>query len=116
MGARQRPAERLAEPGFRGGGAGGLNGDGVAEGFELADVVVLASLGVDAIGVVAGTEVVEAGIRVREQVPDDDEDGPADGDDGAFGAAAAGDAPVLIPEEVSVLAAPAAELPSTEAR
>jgi hypothetical protein len=78
---------------------GGLEGDGVAEGFELADVVLLAAFGVDAFGIVAGSEVVEAGVGVREQVPGDDEDGSADGDNGALGAAAAGDAPVLVPEE-----------------
>ena len=100
-----------------GGSGGGLEGDGVAEGFELADVVALAAFGVDAGGVVAGSEVVEAGVGVGEQVPGDDQDGAAEGDDGAFGAAAPGDAPVLArPRKVSVLAAPAAALPSTEAR
>ena len=43
---------------------GGLEGDGVAEGFEPADVVLLAAFGVDALGVVAGSEVVEAGVGV----------------------------------------------------
>jgi len=57
-------------------------------------VVALAAFGVDAGGVVAGAEVVELGGEVRQQVPGDDQDGPADGDDGALGAAAAGDAPV----------------------
>jgi hypothetical protein len=73
VGARQRPAERPSGAGFLGRwSAGGLNGDGVAEGFELADVVVLAALGVDALGVVAGAEVLEAGTGVREQVPGDE--------------------------------------------
>ena len=66
LGARQRPAERLAEPGCRAGGSGGgLEGDGVAEGLELADVVLLAAFGVDAFGVVAGSEVLESGLGVR---------------------------------------------------
>ena len=34
-----------------------------------------------------------------EQVPDDDQDGAADGDDGSFLAAAAGDPPVALAEE-----------------
>src|SRR5580700_7039080 len=94
VGARQRPAERLAEPGCRGGGSGGgLEGDGVAEGFELADVVLLAALGVDAGGIVAGAEVAEAGVGVGEQVPGDHQDRAAEGDDGSLGAAAAGDPP-----------------------
>jgi len=36
---------------------------------------------------------------VRQQVPGNDQDGPADGDDGALGAAAAGDAPVAFAED-----------------
>ena len=32
-------------------------------------------------------------------MPDDDQDGPADGDDGLLGAAAAGDPPVAFAEE-----------------
>jgi hypothetical protein len=42
------------------GSDGGLEGDGVAEGFELADVVALAAFGVDAGGVEPRAEVVEA--------------------------------------------------------
>src|SRR5215204_3780678 len=57
---------------------GGLKGDLVAEGFELADVVALGALWVDAGVVEAGAQVVEAGGGVGEQVPDDDQDGPAD--------------------------------------
>ena len=37
----------------------GLEGDGVAEGLELAEVVLLAASGIDAGGVVAGAGVVE---------------------------------------------------------
>ena len=98
------------------GSGGGVKGDLVAEGFELADVVALAAFGVDAGGVVAGAEVAELGGRVRQQVPGDDQDGAAGGDDGTFGAAAAGDAPVPFAEEGVRLAAPAAALPKMAAR
>ncbi len=73
-------------------------------------MAVLAAFGVDAGGVVAGAEIVEPSAGIRQQVPGDHQDGAADGGVGAFGAAAAGDAPVL------VLAAPAAALPKMEAR
>ena len=73
---------------------GGGEGDGEPEGFELADVVTGFAAGIGAAGVVAGAEVVVAGGGVGEQVPDDDQDGAGDGDQGAELAAAAGDAPV----------------------
>jgi hypothetical protein len=57
------------------GSGGGFEGDPVAEGRELGDVVADASLGDDAVGVVIGAEVVEAGGGVGEQVSDDDEEG-----------------------------------------
>jgi len=38
-------------------------------------------------------------VGVGEQVPDDDQNGPADGDDGFLFAAAAGDTPVALAEE-----------------
>ena len=51
-GARQRPAERQrSRAGWSGNSGGGLEGDGVAERFELADVVTLAAVRVDAAGV-----------------------------------------------------------------
>src|SRR5215203_6581637 len=78
---------------------GGLEGDLVAERFELADVVALGALGVDVGVVEAGPQVVEAGGRVGQQVPDDDQDGAADRHDGSLGAAAAGDAPVALAQE-----------------
>ena len=80
---------------------GGFESDGVAEGFELAYVVALASFGVDALGVVARSQVEVAGVGVGEQVPGDDEDGVAEGGDGALGSAAAGDATVALAEEGS---------------
>ena len=59
----------------------------------------LLALRVDAGVVVVGAEVVEAGVGVGEQVPDDDQDGAADRDDGLLLAAASGDAPVAFAEE-----------------
>src|SRR5215211_546149 len=72
---------------------GGLQGDRVAQRLQLADVVALAAVGVDAGVVEAGAQIVETSVRVGQQVPDDDQDGAADRDDGLLGAAAAGDAP-----------------------
>jgi len=66
-----------------------LQGDLVAEGLQLADVVAFAAFGVDAGVEEVRAQVVVAGVRVGQQVPDDDQDGAADGDDGALGAAAA---------------------------
>ena len=57
---------------------GGLEGDPVAEGLELADVVALGTLSVDAGVVEAGPKIVVAGGGVGQQVPDDHQDGPAD--------------------------------------
>jgi len=51
-------------------GRGG-EGDGVAERFELSDVVAGAAFGVDAPGVVVGAEVVVAQARVGQELPDD---------------------------------------------
>src|SRR5579859_6483981 len=74
-------------------------GDGVAEGFELADVVAGLALLVDAAGVVTGAEVVVAGGGIGEQVPDDHQDGAGDGDHGLELAPAPGQAPVAFPQE-----------------
>src|SRR5215218_3364404 len=93
---RAEPGPSSAD-GWRSGG--GLQGDRVAQRLQLADVVALAAVGVDAGVVEARAQIVEAGIRVRQQVPDDDQDGAADRDDGLLGAAAAGDAPVALAEE-----------------
>jgi len=95
---------------------GGFEGDFVAEGFELADVVALGAVGVDAGVVEAGAEVVVAQVGVGQQVPDDDQDGPADRDDRLVGAASAGDTPVALSKEVSVRPAATAASPSTRAR
>ena len=50
---------------------GGFEGDAVAERFELSDVVALLGVGVDVAVVVVGTELVEPGVGVGEEVPDD---------------------------------------------
>ena len=49
------------------GGLGG--GDGVTEGFELADVAACFAGLVDAVLVVAGAEIDEPGLGVAEEVP-----------------------------------------------
>ena len=59
---------------------GGFEGDLVAHRGELGDVVAQLPFGVDAQHVVVGSEVAEAGCRVGEQVPDDDEDRAGDRD------------------------------------
>jgi hypothetical protein len=79
---------------------GGLGeGDGVAEGFELADVAADFPAGVGAAGVAAGTEVVVAGGAVGKEVPDDDEDGAGDGDQGLELATAPDETPVALAQE-----------------
>ncbi len=82
----------------RGSGCWG-EGDGVAECFELSDVVAFLGLWIEVCGVVVGAEVGVGGVGVGQQVPDDDQDGASDGDDGAFVAASSGDASVALPEE-----------------
>jgi len=78
----------------------GLQEDSLAgEVFELAGQVALAALLVDPRVVVAGAEVVVAGVRVGQDVPDDRGDGVADRDDGAFLAASAGQTAVAVAEE-----------------
>src|SRR5215469_9857660 len=101
LGRRQQPAERSgAGWGFAAAGSGGgFEGDLVAEGFELADVVALAAFGVDAGVVEVAAQVGVAGVWVGEQVPDDDQDGPADGHHGLLPAAPPRDAPVPLAEE-----------------
>ena len=79
-------------------GCGG-EGDGVAEGFELADVAADLAVGVDGGDVVVRAEVVVAGGAVGEQVPDDDEQGAGDGDECFELAAAADQAAVAFAEE-----------------
>jgi len=72
----------------------GAEGDVVAEGLELLDVVVAAALGVGAPGEVVAPEVFVVAV-VGEEVPADDEEGVADGDGGSRPADAAGEPPEL---------------------
>ena len=62
-----------------------------------------------------GAEVDGSGLGVGQQVPDDDQDGAADRDDGFLLAAAAGDASVAFAEE-GVGALPARDAASPRAR
>jgi hypothetical protein len=95
----------------------GVEGDGVAEGVELSDVVADLAFGVGAGGVVVRTEVDELGLIVGEQRPDDDQDRAADRDDRSFLAAAAGDPSVALAEEgVGAGGADCAASPTTRAR
>jgi hypothetical protein len=96
-GGAKRSRVRAVLMGARSGG--GFEGDLVAKGLELADVVALGALSVDAGVVEAGAQIVEAGGRVGQQVPDDDQDGAADRDDGLLAAPPAGDAPVALAQE-----------------
>jgi hypothetical protein len=76
-----------------------LERDGVAECFELADEVACSAVFVDAAGVVVGAEVVVAGGRVGEQLPDDDEDRAGDGNERLQFAAAFDEPAVALTEE-----------------
>src|SRR5215211_3500907 len=79
--------------------SGGFEGDLVAEGLELADVVALGAFGTDTGVVEAGAEVLEVGLWVGQQVPGDDQDGPADRDDRSSLAASTGNPPVAFTQE-----------------
>jgi hypothetical protein len=79
----------------------------VAERFKLSDVVASFGVGVDVVVVVVGAEVVELGVRVGEQMPDDHQQGSADRDDGFLLASSA---------EVSVRPAQTTASPRTRAR
>lgn len=70
-------------------------GDVVAESLELADVVVFAGVRVGVVAAeVIGAKVMESGLGILQEMPDDDEDGPSDGDDGTLFASASGDSSV----------------------
>jgi hypothetical protein len=70
-----------------------------AQALQLADEVALVVPAVGARQVVAMAEVMITGVWVREQIPDDRQDGVAGGDDRASFAAARGDAVVALAEE-----------------
>jgi hypothetical protein len=65
----------------------------------LADVVADLAAGVDVVGVVVAAQIVEAGRGIGRQVPDDDQDGTRDRDEGCEVAAACDDPPVTLAEE-----------------
>ncbi len=75
-------AQRSREE-FDAGSGGGFEGDVVAEGFEASDVAAFLRGGRDAAVVVISAEVLKPGVRVGQQMPDDHEDGPSDGDGGS---------------------------------
>jgi hypothetical protein len=76
-----------------------VQGDLVAEGFQAPDVVSDGALGAAAGVVVVRAEVDEVDRRVGQQVPDDGQDGAADGDEGLLLAASSGQASVAFAEE-----------------
>jgi hypothetical protein len=81
------------------------------------DVVAGLAIGVGAVGVEVRAQVVEPCGGIGEQVPDDDQDGSGDGDQGFELAAAFDQAPVALAQgKVLVLAAAAAASPSTPLR
>src|SRR5271166_7193159 len=70
--------------GFLGcGSGGGVEDDGVSEGFELGDEPAGFAFGVQAGGEVVGAELV-VGLSGGQDVPDDDDQGVRDHDDGLF--------------------------------
>src|SRR3954463_5096743 len=104
-------------PGGVGDRSGGrFEGDLVAEGFEVADVFALAAFAAEPVGVEVRAEVVEVGVGVGEQVPDDGQDRAADRDQGLLGPAAAGEASIALAEEGLGAPAPIAASPRMRAR
>src|SRR5579875_3111435 len=85
--------------GLGGGAFRGCEGDGQAEGLELADVVADLAIPADVVVVMTGSEVAEASAAVGEQVEDDDQDGAGDGGQGLALAAAFDQAAVAGAEE-----------------
>ena len=77
----------------------GSEGDGVAEGLQLADVVAFLGVRVEVFGEVVASEISEPGVVGSEEVPDDDQDRAPDRDKGAFLASPFGDAPIPGTEE-----------------
>jgi hypothetical protein len=76
-----------------------LQGDGVAEDFELVDQAADLAVGMDAADVEVRAEVVEADGGIGQWVPDDDQDGSGDRDQCFEFAAAFDQAPVPLTEE-----------------
>ena len=78
---------------------GGFEGDAEAQRGELTDVVADLAGGVNAMGVVVGSQVVKACGWVGQQVPNDDQDRAGDRDEGFELAAAFDQASVALAEE-----------------
>src|SRR3954468_2122452 len=78
---------------------GGVEGDLVAQRFQLVDVLALATVDAEPVGVEVSAEVAELGVRMEQQVPDDGQDRAADRHQGLLGSAAAGQASVALAEE-----------------
>src|SRR5258707_2803090 len=101
MGARERTRGWFGRRAWSGRYGSGGRGQGYlqSQGLELADVVADLLVPVGPGGDIVRAEVGVARGRVGEQVPDDGQDGPGDGDLGFGLAAAAGDAAVPFAEE-----------------
>jgi hypothetical protein len=78
---------------------GGFQGDSVSECLELANVVAFGVFGAGAGGVEVRAEVVEAGLVVAEEMPDDHKDGSTDRNDGFLLASSSSDASVAFAKE-----------------
>src|SRR4029450_9006632 len=78
---------------------GWLEGDPVSERLELANVVGFGVFGAGAGVVEVCTEVVEAGLFIAQEMPDDHQDGSTDRDDGFLLAASSSDPSVAFAEE-----------------
>src|ERR671920_899097 len=93
----------MGRAGWSGDLLGGFEGDLIAEGFEAFDGALSDAVGVAAVEVL-GAEVLVAGAAFEEMVGDD-EDGVADGDDGALPPASGGQAAGLLGQVAALAAA-----------
>ena len=101
--------------GFGGWISGWFESDAVAE-RQLGEVVAKSAVDVDAASVVIAAEIMEAQMRIGQQIPDDDQDRAGDSDERFELAPALDDAPVALSEESVRPAATAAASPSTPLR
>src|SRR3954465_3519868 len=95
-GVSERPTDPKIPDAWSG---GGVEGHGVAQRLELADVLPDLAFGIGAGGVVVRAEVDEVSVVVGEQRPNNDEDRSAARHDCAVLSAAAGDPSVALAEE-----------------
>ena len=77
----------------------GFERDGVAEGYEVLDVVAFGALGAEPGVVEVGAKVLELRVGVKQQLPDDDQDGSADRDQRPFLATTPGDPALALTKE-----------------